>query len=419
VNLVGDEQPELMVRNSDGVHAYTLDGQEVQAAFRPFRDAEGWSLNKHSATIRVAHTNGGTQSVILGRGRYGLEMYKYKDSWTQVADCPGSFPCWSDQGQLDAYQWISQHFENVDDIRSLYTQYQIKSGDWNNIQTNSKVLQYGGSKPVTPTEYVAVQSQLITEFGYVSTVRAWFDNNFDVLNETYGKSANLLAAARDNISAGNNDSVWSKWLEFAADIAGKISGALGLPQVMIAITIFEGTVSNLTQNAGGNVVTTVANITNELNTQWGNVDDQNASDQTAYMTDYNKLQQIGTVANSGGFDWAKATFNQIADAKKAAADGMSINFYRSLLPDKVRVIWSYGAQPPTDTPGRYDCIAGQDVQGTQFPATESYIATGFPPFSPPLNWNVADDLTGLKSAGQLDAIWYMMLLGANLGWDLQ
>ena len=187
---------------------------------------------------------------------------------------------------------------------------------------------------------------------------------------------------------------------------------------MIAISILEGTYNNITQSAGGDEATTVGKIIDSLNQQRQSVNDKNAADQTAYLTDYSKLTQIGTIDSSGQFNWANASIDQISSAKQAAAKGMTINFYRSLLPTKLRVIWSYGNQPPTDTPDKYDCIAGQSTQGSQFPPTESYVATGYPPFAPPFNWNIADNLTGVAANGQLDAIWYMMLLGANLGWDL-
>ena len=222
-NLVDNQEPEFIVTGSDGIQAYTLHGAKLSTDFQPFSHAEGWSLKKHADTIHVARINKGAQSLILGRGRYGLEIYKYKDSWTSPGDCPGNFPCWANDGQLSAYQWISQHFANTDDIRSTYAQYDLRSADWNDRQSSLKSLNYDGSKPISNADYTLVQAQLVTEFGYVSTVRGWFNNNFDVLTDSFNQSPNLLAAARDSLSAGNGDSVGAKWAEFAADIIGKIS----------------------------------------------------------------------------------------------------------------------------------------------------------------------------------------------------
>lgn len=56
-------------------------------------------------------------------------------------------------------------------------------------------------------------------------------------------------------------------------------------------------------------------------------------------------------------------------------------------------------------------------QGFAF-KTQAYISSGPPPFSPPVNWSILDKLTGTKANGELDAIWYFMLLGGDAGWDL-
>ena len=57
------------------------------------------------------------------------------------------------------------------------------------------------------------------------------------------------------------------------------------------------------------------------------------------MTDYSKLQQIGQDSTTGGYDWANATIDVIANAQNGAAQGMLINFYRTLLPYKWFVYW--------------------------------------------------------------------------------
>ena len=72
---------------------------------------------------------------------------------------------------------------------------------------------------------------------------------------------------------------------------------------------------------------------------------------------------------------------------------------------------------PIDTPSSFDCQFDDPAGGEPY-ASEAYISTGPPPFSPPLNWSLADKLTGLKANGGLDAVWYRIMLGVNLGWDL-
>jgi hypothetical protein len=100
---------------------------------------------------------------------------------------------------------------------------------------------------------------------------------------------------------------------------------------------------------------------------------------------------------------------------------MLINFYRLLLPAKWQVYWcdeNTEAGPNCGsyyTEAKYNCFYGQDYSGGPF-TSNAYIYAG----SSDVNWDLLDRLTGPMTSGSnnLDAIWYMMLLGGDLGWDL-
>ena len=133
----------------------------------------------------------------------------------------------------------------------------------------------------------------------------------------------------------------SKWLEMAADIVSRLAAFIpddGGTAIALFITILEDTYNNLA-GSNGDINQAITQIYTDLNNQKSSLITTNANQQTAYLTDYSKLQQIGKDPITGGYDWANATLDVIADAKNGAAQGMLINFYRTLLPYKWYVYW--------------------------------------------------------------------------------
>jgi hypothetical protein len=160
-------------------------------------------------------------------------------------------------------------------------------------------------------------------------------------------------------------SVTVKWLEMAGDIISKLAAFIpngGGAGISLIITILEDTYNNLSA-PNGDIDQAITEIYTELNAQKSALNTTNATQQTAYLTDYSKLQRIGLDSTTGGYDWANATLDVIADAQNGAAQGMLVNFYRTLLPYKWYVYWCYDSQNPPScrsiyTPARYDCLYG-------------------------------------------------------------
>src|SRR5205807_2418872 len=100
--------------------------------------------------------------------------------------------------------------------------------------------------------------------------------------------------------------------------------------------------------------------------QENNVKSTNISDETGYLTDYSKLQQIGQDAITGGYDWADATLEAKKNAEVGGQYGMLINFYRALIPYRWEVYWcdnngNVGGGPSCGsiyTPDMYNCLYG-------------------------------------------------------------
>jgi hypothetical protein len=426
-DIQGDAQPEFLVRGPRGLHAFTLSGHRLPMLSQSFTDAQGWNLTENYGTLQTAVatvTEGEShaRTLILGRGSKGLEVYKFTRGWTAAAD--SNFPQYCTNFNTDsspqclAYKAISNRANTGQvDIRSEYTQADLTSGDWSNRQSNVQAMN-NPNGPNNDSNWHLVQTEMVNELGYVATVLGWFGNNYRVLNDNYNRSADILGQAVGDVDFAATKSVTVKWLEMGGDIASKLAGFIpGGPGIQLIIQIIMDTYNNLTAPTG-DLDQAITKIYTELNNQKSALNSTNAIQQTAYLTDYSKLQQIGQDHTTGGYDWANATDVVIADAQNGAASGMLLNFYRTLLPYKWYVIWCSDPVNGSEcgsvyTPAKYDCQYGHDVVGAPYDS-EAYLYAGA---SYDVNWALADKFTGVEK-DDLNAIWYMMLLGSDAGWDL-
>ncbi|MFL6354605.1 MAG: FG-GAP repeat domain-containing protein [Bryobacteraceae bacterium] len=429
-DIQGDAQPEFLVRGPRGLHAYTLSGHRLPMHSQSFTDAQGWNLAENYSTLQTAvatvteKRESHARTLIFGRGSKGLEVYKFTGGWTAAAD--SNFPQYCTNFNTDsspqclAYKAISNRANtNEVDIRSEYTRFDLTSGDWSNRQSNVQAMN-NPNGPNNDQNWHLVQTEMVNELGYVATVVGWFGNNYAVMNANYNSSADILSQAVGDVDFSTSKSVVAKWLEMAGDIVGALARFLpeGGPSINLVLTIFKDTYNNLS-GPSGDINQAITQLTTDLNTQRANLNTTNAVQETAYLTDYSKLQQIGLDHTTGGYDWANATDDDIAAAKNGAADGMLLNFYRILIPYKWYVVWCSDPQDGPAcgsiyTPAKYDCRYGDPSVSYGTYDSEAYLYAGR---NYSVNFDLADKFTGV-GAGDLNAIWYMMLLGSDAGWDL-
>ena len=425
-DIQGDAKPEFLVRGPRGLLAYTLEGRQLPMQSQSFTDAQGWNLTEEYGTMRpataVLKENGTShgRTLILGRGSKGLEVYKFTGKWADAADsnfpqyCAGphdtSAPC-------VAYQTLSgKLIAGHVDIRSQYTTNALNAGFWLELQTNLNNM----SNPIGPANgavWQTVKSEMVSELGYVYTVAAWFTNNNAVLKFSYGKAAGDLDSAASDVTLDDGTSVAAQWLEFTGDIVAGIGGFFeGGPAISLVITVLKDTYSELAES-NGDVNEAIAEMRTDLINQDDAYITTSATEETSYLTNYSKLQQIGLNAATGGYDWAKAKEQAVADAQVGAEKGMRINFYRTLIPYRWQVYWCYDQTDPSCgsvyTEDKYDCHFG-DLTPLGKYNSEAYIYAGA---FDKVNWSLLDTLTG-TGTDDLNAIWYMMMLGGDLGWNL-
>jgi hypothetical protein len=365
------------------------------------------------------------RTLVVGRGSNGLEAYKFTGQWADAAET--NFPQYCTNFKTDtslqcvAYKAIgNRFFPGRDDIRSAYTENAYHKGDWRGYAGTVRSMHNPNNDP----NWQTLQSEIANELEYVGTVRGWFDNNLAVLQSNYGQAKDRLDEARNNVELATSTSVVAKWLEFAGDIVAGVVKLFpeGGPSTDLVITILKD-IYNDTSGSKGDLNELVSQIQDDLINQNATVKTTNTNLETSYLTNYSKLQQIGLDTATGGYDWSDASVGFINNAEDGAAKGMLINFYRMLLPAKWQVYWCDGNTPyggPSCgsyyTEDKYNCLYGAMPPPLLGYTSNAYIYAG----SSDVNWSLLDNLTGplATGTGNLDAIWYMMLLGGDLGWDL-
>jgi len=435
-DIQGNTDPEFLARGPGGLYAFDVKGRSLPTHTQSFTDAQGWNLVEQASTLKTAKAslteNGANRNrtLVLARGGNGLEVYKFTTQWITAAD--PNFPQYCSNFKTDnsvaciSYKFLSNAcVDGTVDIRSLYTQNtntQNTFNDYRNDVLGAKNPFSGASAPI----FENVRTQLVNEMSYGYTIEGWFANNNAVLKDNYDAAGTLLTQAQTDVDLSTSTSVVTKWLEFAGDIVSEIAGAIpGEGQgISIIIAILDDTYK-ATSSSGGDVTQEVAAIATALNQQRSAYITASANEKTAYLTSYSKMTQIGLEAKNGGYDWANASVNAVADAKTAGEHGMLINFYRTLLPAKWNVYWCTGNDweggfPQCSsiyTQTKYNCTYGLQPGTNAFPLENAYI---YATSTTDVNWSLLDRLTGPTSASKdnLDAIWYMMLLGGDLGWDL-
>jgi len=432
-DIQGDATPEFLIRGPRGLYAFDVKGRSLPTLSRSFTDAQGWNLLEQSGTLKTAKAilteNGGSRNrtLVLARGSKGLEAYKFTTQWAAAAD--SNFLQYCSNFKTDtsvacqSYKLISMAADGVDDIRSTYALNTNTANTFKGYERAANTIMNPFSPP-SAAIFEAVRTQMKKEFDYGITIEGWFFNNNAVLKDNYDQGPSLLDDAAGDVDLSTSTSVLSKWLEFAGDIASSIAGALPDDggSISLIISVFDDTYSAVS-SPGGDINQEVEQIRTSLVTQRQNYTIGEAQQLTSYLTDYSKMKQMGQDPGAGGYDWSKASSDVVAEAKIAGEHGMQINFYRTLLPAKWQVVWcndntEAGPECSSDfTKDKYNCTYGTRPGGF-FPAENAYIYAGL--FAS-VNWSLLDRLTGpISSAApeNLNAIWYMMLLGGDLGWDL-
>jgi hypothetical protein len=435
-NIQGDATPEFLIRGADGLQAYTVDGRLLATSTGSFTDAQGWNLPQHYETIRAAQVksmeggNAVTRTVVLGRGRSGIEMYRYQPvagagAMEVAADDFPKFCTDPNSGTCKAFLAFSAAAGAPADIRSRYGE--------DSDQTPQNLLGNLGltTRPdgATDAEFKAVRDQLATEINDLSRVHAWFANNNKVMSYMYGQSANSLNDIYQKVTlseaGAENASIGVKWAAFALNIIGEIAGAF----VGEELTIVTGILSDVlektveaTEDEGGEARKVYGELSREINGQQDEFTVTNASAKTAYLTSWEKLQQIAALASPTIKNWASETPVELADAQVKASLGLKRWAYKPLASAAWHVWacrrgdlrWIFGGcDPAGDYPRQFYCQYEANPDFSQ--GYNAYVVKRN------LQYPRADALQEITGTGanDYDISYYPLLLAGLDDWELE
>jgi hypothetical protein len=115
-DIDGDGQAEVLGRGADGIEVYKYDKVQNQwkqlALLAHFTDKLTWDRPEYYSTIQCADIDNDKQAEILGRGAFGIEVYKYdkvQDQWKPMTD---HAPAWSDTDPITP--WTKpEHYSTI------------------------------------------------------------------------------------------------------------------------------------------------------------------------------------------------------------------------------------------------------------------------------------------------------------------
>lgn len=441
-NLEGDPLPEFVARAADGLHTFRMDGTPLASLTTALTDAQGWSRSEHFGTLQTAklRVQRGGQSVmktvVLGRGRYGVEAYTLNSTWAAASS--DDFPTWTDPNQLAAFRAISQSVRGVDNIRNLYPQYYLDAASWVDAQTNVRNMK--GKRPsgvpssLTDTGFEEVRSQVETELAYVVAVKSWFANNNEVMNYVYSQSSGLLSNVAAGVSLDDGSqspaSVALHWVEFVMDLIGNIAGGLNRGQVQAVLAVLHQTIDaaiGLTTptDPTHDLQVEVFRLGNQFIDQQNKFTDASACHEMQYLSDWSLLKTLGQPTSEKIYTWGEVSSGtEVAAVKDAGSRGLETWLYKTLLP----ITWKVWACDPQDIQWLFGgCSADTNRYPFEFNCRFSFYSadradrTAYLVLNkggwPYPSFDALRRITSPVDKGGIDSIWYPMILGGNLGWE--
>lgn len=299
--------------------------------------------------------------------------------------------CPAGDQQCAAYKWISWQLTCAtpactdEDIRA--TKYIDLTFSLSTALTSLKTLTYPGQPTVQPVgfsfskkAFSQVQEQLETEIAFALDVQAWFTNVQDVINDLAITGDLSLQSAITTVQLDvqlpqsttlpfNVRGVARDVLMVATVVAGAVQPEL-VPALSLASAgiYLEMQFNNAPSGASGNqFVTEEVNLFNQIQTAFNSAKYGNGILETIVLTDWNKLQTIGTNienASSSSSAWFFGPTTE-GDIVKAATNAYTVSFYQGLMAAKYQMVNFFGVpfSDPSSYSYNHDC---QTYQGTTF-----------------------------------------------------
>lgn len=288
--------------------------------------------------------------------------------------------CPAGDQQCAAYQWIS--FQIICAGNQNCTNEDVRGEYANLAQTLDRGVLEGLTYPKQPTNNPAVpfftanafqqvKNQLNIEFALVNDVRNYFSVMTDATDGFAIKEQDDLNSAYADVQAdvqlppATTASVNILGLFRDGLMIGQIVGAFAAPELAPAFAVESAVVYGVMQvnksskGASNNqVLATYGELASQIGAQYVNAFGQAAVLENILLTDWNKLQTIGTKIENAqqGSAWYLDD-GVVANIATALSSVTTVGFYETLMPAKYKIV-TFGNVPfnsPSGYSYSYDC----------------------------------------------------------------
>jgi hypothetical protein len=283
-------------------------------------DAGGWDHPQYYATIQLADIDGDGHAELLARSASSMLAYGYDPSsqqWALTSAPFTAFPAFAG-GRQTAYSYISQQLLGAPrgDIRSQYRNQAAP------ISTYITVLNtLAPPSDVTPADWEAVKSQILTELRYVQAVNTWFGLNATLITDIFLSEAVSVqrVAATLEIPSDSKEEVVFAVLSMVLNVARNIAALAG-PEFALIPGLLSVAFQAAAQfsGGGGSITAEVAELEGKLNTQFTNAVTANGCFQATVAQNWSLLQALGRPIAEGTLVWDDTLTGQLLVAARPA-----------------------------------------------------------------------------------------------------
>jgi len=192
---------------------------------------------------------------------------------------------------------------------------------------------------VSSNDWVAVNWQIYQECLYAASVQNTFNAYNQIFTEVFLEDSDKVPGLANDVGVSASQSLSVVAIDFIEGILYTLLGATGDPAAGVFANMMSMGVNSVLAAGGQNaddlqseIDTTVADLYTDLASAFEVLVDQNANGETAILSDWGRLQQIGPLTQVTGYNGLGLDADDVADVQTAAGKGYSLVAMQELLP---------------------------------------------------------------------------------------
>ena len=330
-----------------------------QSSFQQWSYNDSAQLTNLFVTPSVLYQSGGL--VGMGSESVGTDnqWYAYPDYYVDYVvnrqpNASPPFPPSGSSGEQAAYEYMSNQFMGAsststcndegttyDGIRCQYnyvsaiaTIDSCAASALNWSTGRPPVTSYQGT-PISTTEFQTVAGQLHLECQYVADVQTTFGIYNTILDVIFSTSSSAITPLSGDVGISQQAVLHPVPTQVVEGLLYTMLGATGNPAAGVVANLMETGVNaavaapNSTLNVS--LETTVGNLYGDLTTQFGVLQDQTSSGETAILEDWGRLKVIGPLTEKTGYNGLAITQEDEDTVEAQALKGYKLSVMQQLM----------------------------------------------------------------------------------------